>query len=122
MPKRDNLSTVRIHEDLAKTIDEIIKSDIGKKYGFRSRADFVTRACREYIEEVHPRFEHVNMMDDNVKVVDYTQNRIATIYFRDEGQVRCDLCNAIDCEHIAYALAQPSVQEELKKHDWERAH
>ena len=120
MPKKDNLSTVRIHKDLAKTIDDIIKSEIGKKYGFRSRADFVTRACREYLDEVYPRFEHLNMMDDNVKVVDFTQNRVATIYFRDEGRVRCDLCDADDCEHIDFALAQEDVQKDLKKHDWKR--
>jgi len=49
--KRDRFATARIPEALAKTIDDFIQSPKGKVLGFRSRADFVTRAARNYLEK-----------------------------------------------------------------------
>ncbi len=118
--KKDNLATVRVHKDLAETIDQIINSDIGKKYGFRSRADFVTKALREYLDKVYPRFKHLNMVGDNVKVVDFATKKIATIYFRNGGIVHCDSCDSADCEHIDFALEQSDVREALEKADWKK--
>ena len=43
-------STVRISEDLAGAIDEAVNSEDGRKLGFRSRADFVTKAVRDFVE------------------------------------------------------------------------
>jgi len=119
MPKK-GWSSISLTTELMKEIDELLTSDKGKKLGFKSRADFITRATIQFLKEQRPRFEHLNMMDDNVKVVDFTNNRIATIYFKNPNGVRCDLCATFNCVHIDYALAQPSIQKELKKHDWKR--
>ena len=48
---KDGFSTVRIAEGLAKKIDEVVKSDLGRSMGFRSRADFVTTAIRDFMRE-----------------------------------------------------------------------
>lgn len=105
---------------MSEEIDQLINSDLGKRYGFKSRADFVTKAVREYIDIVMPRFQHLNMVGDNVKIVDFQSNRVATLYFKEGGKVCCDLCESESCAHIDYALDQPDIQEELKKHDWTR--
>jgi metal-responsive CopG/Arc/MetJ family transcriptional regulator len=50
-PTGGKFATARISENLAGTIDEFIKSGRAKQLGYRSRADFVTRAVRNYLEE-----------------------------------------------------------------------
>lgn len=101
-------------------IDKIINSESGKKLGLKSRADFITRAVTGLLEEVSPRFKHLNMMEDNVKIVDFDKNKIATVYFRNGGHVHCDICDSENCEHIDYALEQPDIQKALEEHDWKR--
>lgn len=119
MPRK-GWASVSLTVEMLDEIDRFLSSEKGKKLGFHSRADIITRAVTDLIEKYQPRFEHLNMMDDNVKIVDFTMNLIATVYFKNGGEVYCDLCESQDCEHIDYALAQPDVQEELEKHDWVR--
>ena len=119
MPRK-GWTSITLTNEMIEDLDKIIKSDLGKRYGFKSRADFVTRACRRYLDEVNPPYKHINMMDDNVKICDFDRDRIATIYFKNPGGAHCDLCDADDCKHIDYALAQPDVQKALEKHGWER--
>jgi len=42
--------TTKIPEPLAMTIDEYVQSPEGQKLGYRSRADFVTKAARETLQ------------------------------------------------------------------------
>ena len=118
--KKYNFANVKIKDNLAKQIDEFIESETAKRDGFRSRADFVTKAALKLLEEYRPRFEHLNMVDDNVKVVDFAMNCIATIYFKNGGTVYCDVCEGDACEHIDYALDQPDVKKALEHSDWVR--
>ena len=69
--KRDYLSTVRFSENLAAKIDALVKSELGKTMGFRSRADFVTQAIRDYMREdltpVHIPSEILRLINTLVK-------------------------------------------------------
>jgi Arc/MetJ-type ribon-helix-helix transcriptional regulator len=116
---REGWTSVSLRQELIEEIDRLVESETGKKQGFNSRTDVVTRAILDLIEKTR-QFEHLNMMDDHVKVVDYTLKRTASVYFKDGGLVHCDLCNASQCEHIDYALAQPDILKALEQHDWKR--
>lgn len=48
--RKDKLATARLPESLCKTIDKLVASPEGKMMGYRSRADFVTKAAREALE------------------------------------------------------------------------
>jgi len=69
--RKDYLSTVRISENLAAEIDRIVNSQVGKAMGFRSRADFVTTAIRDFIEQdltpVYIPGELVNLISNLMK-------------------------------------------------------
>lgn len=116
--KKDGYQTVRLKEELTKEIDDIVSSELGKKYGLKSRADLVTRAVIEYLEEHRPRFQHLNMVDNIVRVIDFPTRHIAEIIFRENGSAYCELCRALDCEHIKYALEQEDIQKALKESGW----
>ena len=116
----EHYSAVSLKKELLNEIDKFVESKKGKNRGYRSRADFVDKAIRERLRQENPRFEHVNMMDDNIKIVDFTNNRIASVYFKEEGLVYCDICDADECEHIDFALDQEDVQKNLEKHGWKR--
>lgn len=63
------MATVRINEDLAAEIDKITLSPAGEQMGFRSRADFVTEAVRDFIRsDMTP----VYIPGDLMKLVDRT--------------------------------------------------
>ena len=62
-----------------------------------------------------PRFEHLNLYEDNVKIMDRdleSGGRIVTVYFRPE-KVWCDCDNKETCVHIDYAWEIPGVKEKL---------
>lgn len=63
------------------------------------------------------RFEHFNMFEDNVKIVDNVLDRIATIYFK-RNKTFCDVCELEDCVHVDYALSIPKVVRILAEHDF----
>jgi len=75
---------------------------------------------RKFLEKYQPRFKHLNMVDNNVKIIDFENNRIATLHFKNPIGVHCDLCDADNCEHIDYALKQSAILKELEKHGWKR--
>ena len=102
----DNYTTVRIPRGQIEEIESFLKTDFARKRGYLHKVEVVSDAVRKFLEEYQPRFEHLKMVDDSVKVIDFENNRIATIHFKEEGLVLCDLCDAEDCEHIEYALAR----------------
>ena len=109
MRRAYDFSNVKIKDALAKRIDAFVGSDRGKQNGFRSRADFVTKAALKLLEDV-TRFEHMDLVDDRVKVIDYSLRRVATISFKPNGLAHCEVCDTQDCAHITYALAQPDIK------------
>ena len=103
---RQGWASISLTKELIEEIDSFVKSEDGKKLGFSSRTDLIARAVTDLLEEHKPRLQHLNMLDDNVKVIDFGMDRIATIIFRENGSVYCELCRQLDCEHIKYALEQ----------------
>lgn len=79
------------------------------------KSDIVSAAIRDFIEKHNPRYEHLNMIEDNVKVIDRERNDIATLYFRNGGLVQCDIDESSDCEHIEWALQQPKIKKALEE-------
>ena len=116
--KKYDFSNVKIKDDLAKQIDELVSSELGRKYGFRSRAYFVSRACRELLRkyqpqyQVVPRFIHVNTYDDHATIRDNKIGREINIYFKNGGVAYCDHCKETNCEHIDYTLTSIKVKKE----------
>ena len=62
--------------------------------------------------------EHLNVLADHVKVVDYAIKLIVSVYFKEEGTVWCDYDQSNNCPHIDYVLQLPQVQDALKKKGW----
>ena len=119
--KRGNkYATVRIPRGQIEEIESFLETDFAKKQGYHYRVEVVSDAVRKFLEKYQPRLKHLNMVDDNVKIVDFEKNRVATLQFRNPGGVHCDLCDTDHCEHIDYALAQEDVQKDLEKQDWHR--
>ena len=65
----------------------------------------------------HERFEHFNMFEDNVKIVDNVLDRIATIYFK-ANKALCDVCDSEECVHVDFALSIPKVVKILTEHNF----
>ena len=117
-PKKDGYSTVRLKDELVKKIDDMVETDIAKEHGITSRADFVTQAVLKALDNFKPRFEHQNMIEGTVRIIDYQMRRTAELDFRENGSIYCNVCRALDCEHIRYALEQTDIQKALKEREW----
>lgn len=123
MPK-EGWSSISLSTELMEEIDQIINSNIGKKYGFKSRADFITRAIIDCLKEYQPqyqlvpRFMHTNTYDDHATIRDNLIGREINIYFKNGGVAYCEFCNGTDCEHITYTLTLSEVTEPLEKRGW----
>ena len=113
-------ATIRLRKELTGQIDSFLKSEDGKKLGYTSRAQFVAEACRTFLREVKPPYEHVNTYEDHVKIVDYEIRRIISIYFRENGMVWCEAHESDNCPHIDYVLGLPEVKKALERKGWKR--
>ena len=118
--KGNRYSTVRIPRGQIEEVEDFLKTDFAKKRGYHYKVEVVSDAVRKFLEKYQPRFKHLNMADGHVKVIDFENNRVATLQFKNPGGVHCDLCDTDHCEHIEYALEQPSILNELEKHGWKR--
>jgi hypothetical protein len=116
----DRHVTVRLRKELVEQIEAFINSKEGRMLGYTSRAKFVADACRRYLAEVRPPYEHLNTYEDHVKLIDYDLRAIITVYFREGGLVYCDFHESDHCPHIDYALGIPEVQKALRKKNWVR--
>lgn len=103
-------ATVRIPRGLIEEVESFLKTDFARRRGYHYKVEVVSDAVRRFMEEYQPRFKHLKMVDDSVKVIDFENDRIATVHFKNGG-VLCDLCDADHCEHIDYVLAQPSIRK-----------
>ena len=114
--KGDGFISVRLREDLIRKIDEFINTDEAKELGYHSRAGFIDKILRE---KIRTRFEHLNVYDDHVTIIDYDLRRTLNIYFKEEG-VWCEYDESEDCPHIEYVLTIPKVQEILEQKGWKK--
>jgi len=107
---------------LKRELVEQIESFIIEFPQYKSIADFVHEAVRVRMQEIRklppllPRFEHFNLSDNGVRILDRTlkPKRIVDIYFRPEG-IWCDLCKAHSCEHVDFALNEPEIKQLIEK-------
>jgi len=107
---------------LKRELVEQVESFIIEFPQYKSIADFVHEAVRVRMQEIRklppllPRFEHFNLSDNGVRILDRTlkPKRIVDIYFRPKG-IWCDLCKAHSCEHIDFALNELEIKQLIEK-------
>lgn len=107
--------TVKIPQDLIDEMDNLIG-----KHGFRSRGEIAKEAIRQlmftYKKQVPllPPFEHFNLNEHGVRIVDRNLNRIVDISIKPKG-IWCQYCEATDCRHIEFALSTTEIQSVIRK-------
>lgn len=116
----DDWSLVRLRKALIERIDEFLDTPEGKRTGFNNPSQYIDHAVRELLKDYFKkRFEHINLYDDKVRVLDNTlgkQGDIVTIQFKNKTAY-CDYCNSGSCVHVKYVWELPEVAKLLKKHN-----
>lgn len=87
-------------------------------YGISTGTDLISMLLkREYdFLQGKPRFEHINMYEDHVKILDRElekSGRIVSVYFRKDGPF-CDYDQTRECIHVDYAWGVPEVAKVLR--------
>ena len=111
--------TVKIPKSLLEQIEKIINSEYGVKIGLRNKNQFVTDAVKKLVQEYSERFNHLNMYDDHVKIIDNKLGklgRIVSVYFKKGNKPWCDYCEESDCIHVQYAWEIADVRKILEKY------
>ena len=113
---KEDWKTVNVKKRLLDEVERIQRTDEAKKAGITNVAQFVDLALREKLEKFERRrFEHINMHEDHVKILDNKlerAGRIVSVYFRD-AKAWCEYCDEHMCVHIQYAWEIPDVREIL---------
>ncbi len=111
--------TVNVKKSLLDEVERVQRTDEAKKAGITNAAQFVDLALREALEKFERRrFEHINMYEDHVKILDNKlerAGRIVSVYFR-EAKAWCEYCDEHMCVHIQYAWEIPDVRAVLSAH------
>jgi len=112
---------ISIKKELADKIEEFIISNPG--FGYRSLAEFFEDAARKRAEALgiltisKPRFEHYNLYEDHVTIMDNKENRLVDVYFRN-NHAYCEYCRSFKCEHIKFIISLDDIMEKLRKFGW----
>ena len=113
---KEDWKTVNVKKSLLDEVERVQRTDEAKKAGITNAAQFVDLALREALEKFERRrFEHINMYEDHVKILDNKlerAGRIVSVYFR-EAKAWCEYCDEHMCVHIQYAWEIPDVREAL---------
>lgn len=119
--KTSKHATVRIPKDLLTAIEKFLETKEAKEMGYIYITDIVTEAVREFLKTKGyyplPRFEHFNLDENGVKILDRTDPQrkfYVQIYFKPTGMY-CEYCNTDKCPHIKFALEQPDIQQIIRK-------
>lgn len=119
--------TVRIQKELLEEVERFLETDLAKREGYNSKAQFITDAIREYLgryRKLRPRLEHVNVYRNRVTILDRElegRGRIVDVVFmrRKNGEEiiypYCTYCQSSDCIHADFAFEIPKVREILHK-------
>ena len=109
---------VRINENLLRSIDAYLESELAKSKGFRYRREVVEEAVRQFLEREgfysNNRFKHVNMDGNYVIILDKLIKRVVTVYFKHPDIVYCDVCGSSLCEHVSYVLTLKNIYKILR--------
>ena len=114
-PKIVKTIHVRLTED-----EEKIFNAVSNFLRLRNDAEvirfLISKFYNENKDKMTPPYEHLNLDEKGVKVIDNTGSRrfVADIYFRPEG-IWCDYCQASICPHIDFALKQEDVIRVVRK-------
>lgn len=110
--------TVNLKTGLAQEVERVLQGDTAKSLGITNVSQFVDASVKEKLERLErKRFDHINMYEDHVKILDNKLDRvgrIVSVYFRDT-RAWCDYCDENLCVHIQYAWELPQVREILEK-------
>ena len=115
---------ISIKNEFAEAIEKFIRQN--PQLGYRSIAAFLEDSSRRRLEELKatedqlPRMEQINFDENGVKIHDRQLHRVADVNFSPKG-IWCNLCKKDECEHIAFALAEPDIQAIIckkKKEGW----
>ena len=113
---KEDWKTVNVKKSLLDEVERVRRTDEAKKDGITNVAQFVDLALREKLEKFERRrFEHINMHEDHVKILDNKlgrTGRIVSVYFRD-AKAWCECCDEHMCVHIQYAWEIPDVRKVL---------
>ena len=113
---KEDWKTVNVKRSLLEEVERIQRTDEARRAGITNASQFVDLALREKIERFgRLRFEHINMYEDHVKILDNKlgrAGRILSVYFRDT-RAWCEYCDEHMCVHIQYAWEIPGVREIL---------
>ena len=112
-----NWKSVTIKAGLVEEVERIIQVDAMKREGITNMAQFIDAAVKEKLEKFErKRFNHVNMYEDHVKILDNGLEeigRIVSVYFKDGQKAYCDYCEEHICVHIQFAWEIPDVRRIL---------
>ena len=114
MPK-GRFRGVSLQKEIIDAVEKYLKSNPDAPY--RSVAEFISEAVRrrlEELEKIPPRFEHFNLGEHGVRIIDREINWIVDVYFKPEG-IWCDYCQTDNCPHIKYALSIPEIRQIVEK-------
>ena len=116
-----NWKTVPLKAGLLDEVERIIQVDALKREGITNMSQFVDAAVKEKIDKFErKRFNHINMYEDHVKILDNDLEkigRIVSVYFKDGQKAYCDYCNEHICVHIQFAWELPDVRKILEERD-----
>ena len=110
------MDELKIYLRLDKELTEIF-SLIKKSFGVKNDTEVLRFLINWYYDEnrekLQPRLECFNLNQEGVTILDRDLKRTAQIHFKPE--IRCEHCKTNECSHIRFALAQPEIQEIMKR-------
>ncbi len=112
--------SIRVRQDLIDRVAKALHTEEAQRDGFTNVSQYTDHVLREAVSDLESkRFEHVNMYDDHVKILDNRvgrQGRILSVYFRRDTNPMCDYCEESDCVHVQYAWEIDGVRRMLEQH------
>ena len=111
---------IRVRQDLIDRMTKALHTPELQREGFTNIAQFTDSIIRKSLSAVEDkRFEHINMYEDHVKILDNhigRHGRIISIYYKKGMDPICEYCENSVCIHIQYAWEIDSVRAILKQH------
>jgi hypothetical protein len=116
---RPNWDKVNVPKPMSELVEKYLQTDIAKQRGLKNKSDVATEGIKMLLERdgmytQRPRFQHLNMYEDHVKVIDNDMGRIASIYFK-HRKIFCDICETNECIHIDFAITIPEAVKILNE-------
>lgn len=116
---RPNWDKVNVPKAMTDLVEEYLKTDIAKQRGLKNKSDVATEGIKILLDRdgmytQRSRFQHLNMYEDHVKVIDNDIGRIASIYFK-HRKIFCDICETSECIHADFVLTIPEVVKILEE-------